>query len=73
MSTEYIDSDPPIYRSYYPAAASLRECFEQVFLDFGWKRPFADLDRDLDHLLRALDERRGPSGRTSSRTTRSRC
>ena len=53
---------------------SLRECFAQIFRDFGWKRPFADLDRDLDHLLRALDER--PSGavaRTSSRTTRSRC
>ena len=60
LSTEYIESDPPIYRSYYPNDASLRECFERIFLDFGWTRPFADLGRDLDHLLRALDER--PSG-----------
>ncbi len=45
MSTEYIDSDPPIYRCYYPAAGSLRQCFEQVFLDFGWNCPFADLER----------------------------
>ena len=60
ISTEYIESDPPIYRSYYPNDASLRECFERVVLDFGWKRPFADLGRDLDRLLRALDER--PNG-----------
>jgi len=57
MSTEYIGSDPPIYRSYYPNDASLHECFERVILDFGWERPFADLGRDLDHLLRAIDER----------------
>jgi isocitrate dehydrogenase kinase/phosphatase len=61
MSTEYIDSDPPIYRSYYPNNGSLRECFEQLFLDFGWKRPFADLGRDLGHLLLALDEHRAPA------------
>jgi isocitrate dehydrogenase kinase/phosphatase len=61
MSTEYIDSDPPIYRSYYPNDGSLRECFEQLFLDFGWNRPFADLGRDLSHLLRALDEHRAPA------------
>ncbi len=60
MSTEYIDSEPPIYRCYYPVEGRLRPCFEQVFLDFGWNRPFADLERDLDHLLRALDDRRGP-------------
>jgi isocitrate dehydrogenase kinase/phosphatase len=60
LSTEHIASDPPIYRSYYPNDGSLRECFEQVFLDFGWQRPFGGLERDLDRLLRALDER--PSG-----------
>ena len=74
MSTEYIDSDPPIYRCYYPAAGSLRRSFEQVFLDFGWNCPFADLERDLGHLLRALDEpARSALGSTWSRTTRSRC
>jgi isocitrate dehydrogenase kinase/phosphatase len=61
LSTEYIESDPPIYRSYYPNEGSLRECFAQIFGDFDWKRPFAHLDRDLDQLLSALDER--PNGR----------
>jgi isocitrate dehydrogenase kinase/phosphatase len=59
ISTEYIESDPPIYRSYYPSAEADRECFAQIFRDFGWSRPFADLDRDLDHLLQALAERPG--------------
>ena len=64
VSTEYIESDPPIYRSYYPNVDGERDCFAQVFADFGWSRPFRDLGRDLDHLLRgagraarrALDE-----------------
>ena len=59
MSTEYIDSDPPIYRCYYPAAGSLRQCFEQVFLDFHWNCPFADLERDISHMLRAIDNQPG--------------
>ncbi len=59
MSTEHIGADPPIYRSYYPSSTGMRECFEQVFRDFGWSRPFADLDRDVGYLLRALDERAG--------------
>ena len=59
ISTEDIEPDPPTYRSYYPPEGSLRVCFERAFLDFGWSRPFADLSRDLDHLLRALDEHPG--------------
>mgnify|MGYP003296586126 CR=1 FL=1 len=59
ISTEYIESDPPIYRSYYPNVDGKRECFAQLFRDFGWSRPFADLDRDLDHVLRAFEERPG--------------
>jgi isocitrate dehydrogenase kinase/phosphatase len=57
ISTEDIESDPPIYRSYYPNDGSLRGCFERIFRDFGWTLPFADLERDLEALLRALDER----------------
>ena len=59
ISTEYIESDPPIYRSYYPNVDGERECFARLFRDVGWSRPFADLDRDLDHVLRALEERPG--------------
>jgi isocitrate dehydrogenase kinase/phosphatase len=61
ISTEYIESDPPIYRSYYPNDGSLRACFERIFLDFGWRLPFADLERDLDLVLRALHEHPGGS------------
>jgi isocitrate dehydrogenase kinase/phosphatase len=57
MSTEDIESDPPVYRSYYPNGDGLRECFERVFRDFEWAIEFADLAGDLDHLLRALEER----------------
>ena len=59
ISTEYIESDPPIYRSYYPGAGGERDCFSRIFADFGWSLPFADLDRDLDHLLRVLERRPG--------------
>jgi isocitrate dehydrogenase kinase/phosphatase len=57
MSTEDIESDPPVYRSYYPSRDGLRECFERIFRDFEWAIEFADLSGDLDHLLRALAER----------------
>jgi len=59
ISTEYIDSDPPIYRSYYPHDDGLTDCLARAFLDFGWRRPFADLERDLDQLVAALRERPG--------------
>ncbi|MBA3348500.1 MAG: bifunctional isocitrate dehydrogenase kinase/phosphatase [Actinobacteria bacterium] len=57
ISTEQIASDPPIYRSYYPAASDLRDCFGRVFRDFGWAVPFADLERDVGLLLDAIGER----------------
>jgi isocitrate dehydrogenase kinase/phosphatase len=63
MSTEYVDSDPPIFRSYYPPGTDLSEAFRQVFLDFGWRRPFVDLDRDLAHVTGAIEERCGPEWR----------
>ena len=59
ISTEYIEPDPPIYRSYYPNVDGERQCFAQLLRDFGWSRPFADLDRDLDDVLHALEERPG--------------
>jgi isocitrate dehydrogenase kinase/phosphatase len=61
VSTEYIPSDPPTYRSYYPSEPGLRATLVQVFGDFGWSRPFADLERDVDYALRALGERPAPA------------
>jgi isocitrate dehydrogenase kinase/phosphatase len=51
-STEYIESDPPSYRCYYPARDGLRASIRQVLLGFGWKNGFHDLDRDVDRIVR---------------------
>ena len=59
MATDDIASDPPVYRSYYPRRDSMRACLERIFRDFDWAVRFTDLGRDVDHLLRALDEHTG--------------
>src|SRR6266498_1174180 len=59
VSTEYIPSDPPTYRSYYPAEPGLRATFLQVFGDFGWTRRFADLEGDIDHVVPVLHDEEG--------------
>ena len=53
ISTEHMDSDPPTYRSYYPAKTGLRATIAQVLRDFGLRNPFRDLHRDTRWLLRA--------------------
>ena len=60
VSTEYIPADDPsTYRSYYPTEHGLRETFVRVFRDIDWKRGFDDLDRDIDHIMRAVLEQIG--------------
>lgn len=56
VSTEYIPSEPPTYRSYYPAGPGLEATFVEVLRDFAWTRPFTDLERDVGFVMRALDE-----------------
>ncbi|KMJ53563.1 isocitrate dehydrogenase [Vogesella sp. EB] len=56
ISTEYIESDPPSYRSYYPKQRGLRHTLRQIVADFGWRRPFANLSRDLAWVIRAVDD-----------------
>ena len=56
ISTEHIPSDPLTYRSYYPDGGDLHTTFLRVFRDFGWRRPFADVERDVDYVVRALGE-----------------
>jgi len=51
MSTEYIESDPPTYRCYYPNETGFRNAVRAMLLDFGWQRAFEDLERDLDYLM----------------------
>ncbi len=54
ISTEYILSDPPTYSSYYPMQRGLRQTIRQIVTDFEWRRPFDDLDRDVDYTLRTV-------------------
>ncbi|MFN4238579.1 MAG: bifunctional isocitrate dehydrogenase kinase/phosphatase [Vogesella sp.] len=56
ISTEYIESDPPSYRSYYPGSSGLRHVLRRIVADFCWQRPFAHLGRDLARVIRAVHE-----------------
>jgi isocitrate dehydrogenase kinase/phosphatase len=59
ISTEYIESDPPIYRSHYPEDGELEETLVEILRTIGWRRPFADLERDAGFVVRALLEHVG--------------
>lgn len=60
ISTEFIESDPPTYRCYYPkTGGGLRRCIRRLLLDIGWTRPFADLDRDVDYIMQTVLEQLG--------------
>ncbi len=52
ISTEYIDAYPPVYSSYYPQEGGMRATLRRIVEDFDWQRPFEDLDRDIDCMLR---------------------
>ena len=52
ISTEYMDSEPPAYRCYYPRKVGLRRAMEEIVTDLKLTRPFADLRRDLRSVLR---------------------
>lgn len=54
ISTEFIESDPPAYRCYYPrSGGGMRACIRQMLLDEQWTRPFEALDRDVDRIAEA--------------------
>ncbi|AUL99360.1 bifunctional isocitrate dehydrogenase kinase/phosphatase [Rhodocyclaceae bacterium] len=55
IATEYIESFPPVYSSYYPRDEGLRATVRRIVEDFDWQRPFEDLDRDVDYVLRATE------------------
>jgi isocitrate dehydrogenase kinase/phosphatase len=56
IATEYIESDPPVYRTYYPREDGLHA---SPCRDFGWSLPFADLEADVEQVVAALDEQVG--------------
>jgi isocitrate dehydrogenase kinase/phosphatase len=62
ISTEFIESDPPTYRCYYPGTTGFHASVRQVFLDFHWTRPFEDLDRDVAFIFRMARMQLAPDG-----------
>jgi isocitrate dehydrogenase kinase/phosphatase len=58
-STEYIDSSPPTYSSYYPMQRGLRQTIKQIVLDFDWQIVFEDLDRDVGYVMRSVEQSLG--------------
>jgi len=55
ISTENLEADEePTYRSYYAPQDGLRGAIRQIITDFRWQHPFADLDRDVDEVYRAV-------------------
>jgi isocitrate dehydrogenase kinase/phosphatase len=56
VATDYMDSDPPSYRSYYPATAGLRNTLRQIVIDAGLASPFVDIERDIRLVMHAICE-----------------
>ena len=64
ISTEYLESDPPAYRTYYPTAARLAgDAAADLRRSSTGSCPFADLDRDIGYVLEA--DRGGPPAESS--------
>ncbi len=63
VSTEYIEVDDPTstptYHAYYPTKATLRAVWRRIVDHFDLQRPFEDLERDLDHVLAAVEAELG--------------
>jgi len=55
ISTENIEGDDSqTYRSYYAKENGLRGAIHSIIADFGWLRPFANLERDVDHVYESV-------------------
>ena len=55
ISTENIEGDDTqTYRSYYAKEDGLRGAMRKIVLDFAWHRPFANLERDIDHVYQTV-------------------
>jgi isocitrate dehydrogenase kinase/phosphatase len=55
ISTENLEADEaPTYRSYYADARGLHGAIRHIVRDFGWQRPFADLERDVSYVYHAI-------------------
>ena len=53
ISTEYIDSFPHTFRSFYPNKHGLKDSLHEVLSHFDWQIAFADKKRDIANIMRA--------------------
>jgi isocitrate dehydrogenase kinase/phosphatase len=53
VSTDYLDSEPPSYRIYYPHTRGIQGCLHDIAVDLGMACPWEDIDRDLRYVLKA--------------------
>ncbi|MGA1082918.1 MAG: bifunctional isocitrate dehydrogenase kinase/phosphatase [Burkholderiaceae bacterium] len=53
VSTDYLDSDPPSYRIYYPKKRGIRKTLIDMAVDLGMACPWENIDRDLRLVLKA--------------------
>ena len=53
VATDYLDSERPAYRVYYPSKDGLKRSLLRMVADFGLATPFEDLPRDGAALARA--------------------
>ncbi|GAB3627733.1 bifunctional isocitrate dehydrogenase kinase/phosphatase [Pandoraea terrae] len=60
IATEYIENNEPAskptYRVYYPARDGLDQTLERIVTNFQLERPFENLARDVDYVMRAIEE-----------------
>ncbi len=59
ISTDYIESFPPTYSSYYPRDEGLRATILRIIEDFDWQRAFENLERDVDYVMRTVEKHLG--------------
>jgi len=57
VATDFIEGDPPTWRSWYPARDGLVRTFASILQDFALAVPFENLPRDLRCLARAIRRR----------------
>ncbi|WP_341675361.1 bifunctional isocitrate dehydrogenase kinase/phosphatase [Niveibacterium sp. SC-1] len=59
ISTEFIQSYPPTYSSYYPHDGGMPRAVRRIIEDFGWSVPFENLERDVLRILDAAHQHVG--------------
>ncbi len=63
ISTEYIENDEPAatptFRAYYPTLETLRDTWVRIVDNFRLRRPFENLERDIDAVFDAVQAQMG--------------